>query len=99
MVHPTFHDLILFSIEHCQNKIALSFNISSDMFYALFSIFHSFNKVDISKILKSQVTAFSVTLEQDDEGLFFYEDPYKYNGLNDEPALVVRRLRSRHSTL
>jgi len=67
----------------------------------MFSIFHSFNKVDISKILSSQVTAFtdSGTLAQDEGGLFYYENPYEYDGLYDEPALVVRRLRSRSCTL
>ena len=82
-------------------KITHYFNISSDIVYALFSIFHSFNKVDISKILSSQVTDFtdSGNLEKDDDGLFYYEDPYEFDGLYDEPALVVRRLRSRSCTL
>ena len=68
-----------------------------DIYQAQFTLFHSFSKVDISIILTAQVTAFtdSGTLEEDNDGLFYYEDPYDYDGLNDEPALVVRRLRSK----
>lgn len=88
--------MILSSIEHFVH----CFNISSDICTHCF-LFSSFNKIDISEILTSQVTAFtdSGTLAKDCNGLFYYDDPYGYDGLYDEPAIVVRRLRSRSCTL